>query len=382
VCYGPHRHLASQILHAGAGHGIVIEGGVRSAGPLSTTLHNISVSLRTNPNLKVEIARLSIRHWPFGPPRISVEGISIHLQGDPVAPFEAAMNAWFLPQAKLEVGPVELTYQHRVLGTLRLGGVVFGRHEDSFEMHAAQVRLGDFVWRDVGLSVQRHKQALVVGFSGEARPAGPRLTCFPAQAGTSRWLLDLPHASMRPLLKRLGLDLGDEFTSAKVAGSISLDIPDDVAQQVRGRVQMVVDDWPLFAPGMAEPMLGRTLALLSNVTASADGFRWELPRVELTMSVFSLAGKGSLQLGRDKRLVLQAEGERTCRELRRFLPPSRQHDEVQRFLEKAGSAKAAKNDEQSARLEIGWDTHGAQGAFRPTWRFVPACGLAPWPEQR
>jgi hypothetical protein len=138
---------------------------------------------------------------------------------------------------------------------------------------------------------------------------------------------------------------------------------------------MVVDNWPLFAPAGAEPLLGRTVSLLSNLVASPDGSRWEMPRAEVTMPVFSLAGPGSLQFGPQKRLVIDLEGERTCGQLRGLLPPGKPLEDVRKFTEREGDLVASK---QKARLEVRWDMGSRKDPFRPFWRFEPGCGLAPW----
>jgi hypothetical protein len=371
LTYGPHRGVPRRLLAEGEKHGWVLKAGSQQSGPLSTTLHDVKVSLRTNPHLTVEIGHLDIKHWPFMTPQASIAGVSAHLRGDPVVHLETVANAWFSPRATLAIGPVEMTYEHRPLGKLHLSGVELERHGDALEIKAAQARLGDAAWRNVGLSLERRKGAAIILFGGQADQKGIELDCFPSQGGTARWLLDVPHGPVRPWLQRLGLDLGDDFAAARAAGSLSLDIPDEETRPVHGRVQLVIDDWPLFAPADAEPMLGRSFSLLSNVVASADGLAWELPRVELTMPVFSLVGKGSLRLGRDKRLVLDVQGERTCRLLRGLLPPSRPLDQVRQFL-------AGKAQDQSAKLAIGWDTASPKGLFRPTLHFVPGCGLGPW----
>lgn len=376
--FGTHRGVPRRLLAEGEKHGWVVEAEERKTGALSTTLRHVKVRLRTNPHLTVEIERLDIRHWPFMTPRVSIAGISAYLRGDPGMHLETVANAWFSPGAKLAIGPVEMTYEHRPLGKLRLSGVELERQGDAFEIKAAQARLGDTAWRDVRLSLERRKGAAIILLGSQADQKGAELACFPSQKGGARWLLDVPHGPVRPWLQRLGLDLGDAFAAARAAGSLSLDIPDEEARPVRGRVQLVFDNWPLFAPAEAEPMLGRTFSLLSNVVASADGLDWELPRVELTMPVFSLAGKGSLRLGRDKRLLLDVQGERTCRQLRGLLPPSRALNEVQHFL----SEKAGRAQDQNLALGIRWDTTNPKGMFQPVWNFVPGCGLGPWPRDQ
>jgi hypothetical protein len=230
----------------------------------------------------------------------------------------------------------------------------------------------------VKLFFEQRKDMSVIGFGAAPGQERARLACFPSTAGMARWIFDLPHVAARPLLGQLGRDLGDEFDAAQVAGSVSLDIPEDEAQPVSGRVQLVFDHWPLFAPVEAEPLLGGTFSVLSNLVASADGLRWELPRVELTMPVFSLVGRGSLQLGRDKRFALDVEGERTCRQLRALLPPSQQLDTVRKWLDHPSRAAAVLG--KSAGLGVRWEAVAENGySAHPKLRFSPGCGLAPWP---
>jgi len=247
-------------------------------------------------------------------------------------------------------------------------------------MEAARAQVGDLSWRDVRLFFEQRKDTSVIGFGAAPGQECARLACFPSTAGTARWIFDLPHVAARPLLGQLGRDLGDEFDAAQVSGSVSLDIPEDEAQPVNGRVQLVFDHWPLFAPVEAEPLLGGTFSVLSNLVASADGLRWELPRVELTMPVFSLSGKGSLQLGRDKRFALHVEGERTCRQLRALLPPSQQLDTLRKWLDHPSRAAAVLGKKPGAGLGLRWEAVAGNGfSPHPELRFSAGCGLAPWP---
>jgi hypothetical protein len=195
-------------------------------------------------------------------------------------------------------------------------------------------------------------------------------------------ILNLLQQAARPLVGRLGWELGSDFDAAWAAGTISLDIPDDPAQPPRGQVQLILDRWPTDAPPSAEPLLGSTFSLLSNVVPIANSPGWELPRVEVTMPVFALVGKGSLRLDRDKRLIIEAEGGRTCKQLRSFLPPSPQLEIVQHFLDRqlAKGAFAPWDPATHAQLRVRWNTGaGTNFPSRPDWHFEPGCGLDPWP---
>ncbi|HEY5281927.1 MAG TPA: hypothetical protein VIM14_03980, partial [Polyangia bacterium] len=201
-----------------------------------------------------------------------------------------------------------------------------------------------------------------------------QLSCFPSSGGQSRWLLDVFHQAAGPLANRVGWELGSEFEASRVAGSVSLDIPDDAAEPVRGRMQFVLDDWPKTAPAGATLLLGSTLSLLSNLVSAADGSGWELPRVVLTMPVFELAGKGHIELGEHSHFSLEAKGERTCHQLRALLPPSQERERVDQFLNRrqGHAAQAALADR--VRLGVRWDS-AAESALRPQWQFESACGL-------
>jgi hypothetical protein len=382
VYYGPQSRLPARLLAEGARRGLLFEGGSREARLLSSTLRDLRLSLRGIPGITVEIGRIDIEHWPLMAPRLSVEQVDVHLRGDPVVLLEAIAKAWYAPEAKLAYRHLEVTYEHRLLGQIHLSGVTLDRRGDWFGIEAARAQVGDLVWQDVRLFLQPRKAMFALGFGAEPGQGRIQLSCFSSTEGASRWILDLPHGPARPLLRRLGGDLGSDFDATQVAGSVSLDIPDDMAQPVHGRVEMVFDGWPPFAPAKAEPLLGSRFSLLSNLVASADGSHWELPHAELAMPVFSLAGKGSIQLGRDRRLVLEVEGERTCRQLRALLPPSQPLEDVRRFLgsRKPESAISGKNPEHTARLRIRWDTGSRSSLFRPEWQFEPGCGLAPWSE--
>jgi hypothetical protein len=378
--YGPHRNFSARLLDQAARRGLLCQVGSRDAALFSSTLRDVRISLRGTPGITVEVGRIDFEHWPLLAPSVSIEQAYVHLRGDPVVLLDAIAKAWQWPEAKLDYRPLEVTYEHRVLGQIHLSGVTLDRRRDSFAIDAARAQVGDLAWQGVRIYVERRKDMLVIGFGAEPGQGRAELDCFPSTAGVARWILDLPHGPVRPLLRRLGGDLGDDFDAALVAGSVSLDVPDDMAQPMHGRVQMVFDRWPFFAPADAEPLLGSTFSLLSNFVASADGSYWVLPRVELTMPVFSLAGKGSLQLGRQKRLVLEVEGERTCRQLRALLPPSQQLESVRKFLESPKAAAGILKMKPGVRLGIRWETAVGSGfSLRPEWQFAAGCGLAPWP---
>jgi hypothetical protein len=379
--YGPHRRFPARFLAAAAARGLLCEGGTLELGLFHSSLRGAKVSLRGTPGVSVDIGRIDFAHWPLSEPRVSLEQAAVHLRGEVVDLLDALVKAWPPSEWKLAYRPLEVSYEHRLLGQVRLSGARLVRRETGFALEAARAQVGGFAWQDVRLFFEKRKAMYLVSFGAEQ--ARVQLSCFPSVEGMSRFILDVPHGPARPLLASLGSEPGDEFAAALAAGTLSLDLPDDRAEPVRGRVQVVLDRWPLFAPVEAEPLLGGTLSLISNVVAAADGARWELPRALLTMPVFALAGTGSLELGPRARLVLEVEGERTCRQLRGFLPPSRELESVRQFLDgpKGKSVVSGRAPAEAARLWLRWDTGSGDGRnLRPELRFEPGCGLGPWPE--
>lgn len=372
--FGPHRRAFDRLLDNAARQGLVCAGGNREAGLFSSSLRDVRVSVRGAPGIEAAIGHIEITHWPFRAPAVFIEGAKVDLRGDPVVLFGAITRVGHSPEARLSYRPLEVTYDHRLLGQVRLSGVTLDRREGVLEIQAARVQIGDLAWQDVRLFPKQRKAMLAIGFGAEPGQGRAQLACFPSTQGVARLILDVPHRPARPLVEKLGGDLGDGFDATQVAGSVSMDIPDDLAEPVRGRVQLVLDRWPTFTPGKAEPLLGSTFSLLSNIVPSTDGSYWLLPRVELTTLVFSLAGKGSIKLGRETRFQLEVEGERTCRQLRALLPPSQELKSVQQFLDSFKGKTAS-----PVRLWLRWDTGGGKG-LRPEWRFEPGCGLGPRPE--
>jgi hypothetical protein len=366
----PHRYFVGEA----EAQGWLLEGGSEDVGLFSSTIRGARLSWQSVSGGVAEIERMEIRHWPWFRPRVTVWDTRVHLRGDTVTLLRAIDEAALCKHAPTFVGRVDVTYDHRVLGTVELQGIVFRSTGSTRVLQAERVHVGTHDWRDVTLAFEPHQDMFVVVPGDRIADARVRLSCFPSSGGRSRWLLDVFHQAARPLASRVGWDLGSEFESSRVAGSLSLDIPDDAAAPVRGRMQFVLDDWPKAAPAGATHLLGSTLSLLSNLVPAADGPGWELPRVELTMPVFELAGKGHIALGEHPHFSLEAKGERTCHQLQALLPPSQERERVDQFLNRrqGHAAQAAHSDR--VRLVVRWD-HATGSALRPQWQFEPDCGL-------
>jgi hypothetical protein len=378
---GPHRDFPEHALRAAADRGLLLAGGTHDRGWFSSSMLGVKGSLRRAPGIRVEIGALHFQHWPFVAPRVTVREARAHLWGEPVPLLAAITEAMPAKLDDLVVTRLDIDYQHRVLGVVRFEGVTLSSSGSALRLHAEQARIGGFAWSDVRLAITARKDSFVIGWGGEVDAARLQLSCFPSAGGSSRWLLNLLHQPARPLLGRLGWDLGEALAGASLAGGISLDVPDDSAAPPQGRVHLVLDGWPLGAPAAARAVLGSTVSLLSNLVPAVDGAGWQLPRVEITMPVFSLVGKGHVQLGRQPSLAIEAEGERSCRELRALLPPSTVREQVEGFLaaRSVPSRKSQGVPPPPARLELRVSA-GAGAGYQQKWNFRPGCGLPAWVE--
>jgi hypothetical protein len=367
IATGQHRRFASEA----AEQGWLLEGGNEEVGLSSSTVRDARLSWQGAPGVTVDIEQLEMRHWPWLGSRVTVRGPHIRLRGEIVALLRAAIGSTLWKHAPALVGPVDVTYDHRALGSVDLKGVVVRSLGSTLVLQAERLHVGKRDWHEVTLALEPRKEAVVVAAGDGVAGARVQLTCFPSSGGNSRWLLDILHQPVRPLASRVGWDLGSAFDASWVAGAVSLDIPDDTAEPLRGRMQLVVDGWATAASSNEAPWLGATLSLLSNLLPAPDGRGWELPRVELTLPVFELLGKGRFDLGEHPSFSLEANGERTCPQLQALLPPSEARGQVQAFL--AGRQGGSTS---SDRVPLGIRWHHASGSpALLEWQLGPGCGL-------
>jgi hypothetical protein len=332
---------------------------------------------RQSPGATVEIEEIEVRHWPWLHPKVTVSGVRARLGGEPAAVLRAVASLAAFGDGPTVVGGVNAVYHHRAIGAVELDGVTGSFRGPNLVLHAQQVRIGKRRWQAVSLAVEPHQDMVVLATGDDVSSTRIQLSCFSSSGGKSRWLLDIRHQAARPLTRRLGWDLGPDFDAAHVAGSLSLDCPDSEREPIQGRVQLVLDRWPTGAPAEAEPILGQTMSLLSNVVPAAGGSGWDLPRVELTSLVFKLAGKGHVDVGNPAQLTLDAAGERTCRQLQALMPPSEQRERVSRYLaERGGDAGQAPGNGQ-IRLGLRWNLASGTAA-QPSWNLEAGCGLGGW----
>ncbi len=380
LLFGAHRRAPERWLAAAVSRGLVVDGGSRPVGVFSTVWRGTRLSLRGAPGVTAELGDVRFRHWPLASLRVTVSGARLHLRGEPV-PLLQALVAARGPLAELASSGFDATYEHRVLGRIDLEGIMLDAVGSEIRLRARQVRAKGQVWPDVRLAVTRHRERFVIAFGEAVAGARLELSFFPSQDGASRWLLDVLHQPARPLIARLGRDPGPDFEGARVAGALSLDVPDDPGEAPGGRAQLVLDRWPLGGRGAPGALVGPTASLLSSFAPAADGVGWQLPRVEVTMPVLSLAGPGRVRLWPDPDFFLEADGERSCTALRALLPPSPEREQVERFFGARPEPARRSAREASPMIRVALRLRaGLSSGYRLEWTYQPACGLPPWKE--
>jgi hypothetical protein len=373
LAVGPHRRTVEHLGQMVAREGWQLQAASEDRGLVTTVLREARLSWRQAPGIVIEVGRVEIRHWPWLRPRVKISNLRGDFHGDVTTILQAVakLATWGTARA-IEVPAAEATFQHPAIGRLVMSGIrLISQTGAAAALDVDHVRIGNRAWRSVELAVERHKDMFVIGWGAAAAGARIQLSCFPSSEGKSRWLLNVPHQGVCPLAARIGWQLGPDFEAARIAGALSLDIPDplslDAVQPVRGRVQLVLDGWPARGPASTTPLVGSTLSLVSNLVPAANGTGWDLPRVELSTPVFDVFGPGQVDLSSVPRFALEATGERTCQQLRALLPPSSERDRIDAFL--AGRRDNASKNSR-VRLDVVW-----RASEPPVWRLEGGCGL-------
>jgi hypothetical protein len=376
LVFGPHRRAAHHLIEEAAREGWQLQAADQERGLFTTVLREVRLSWRQAPGILVEAGRVEIRHWPWLRPRVKIADPRGDFRGDVTTVLQAltTLAMWGSAHA-VEVPAAEATYHHPLIGALAMDGVrlVSLTRGSAAVLVADQVRMGDRpverAWRSVRFAVERHKDMFIIGWGDTVVESRVQLSCFPSSQGQARWLLDVLHQGVRPLAARIGWQLGPEFEATRIAGSLSLDIPDRLSDQagepVRGRVQLVLDQWPGRGESSPSALVGSTLSLVSNLVPAANGTGWDLPRVALSTPVFDLSGPGQVDLASAPRFHLEATGARTCRQLRALLPPSVERERVDAYLAGRDGKTAGK-----AQLHLVW-----RASEPPAWRLDGGCGL-------
>jgi hypothetical protein len=374
---GPQRRFPARFEAEAGAHGWLVDGGAAEQGFFSLVRMDVRLSLKGVAGVRASVDRIEIENLPFAAPRVSLGHVQAELRGEPTMLLDAIFAA--LPSGEFGLSPtrLDIDYKHPRLGAVRFEEVKIASLGTGFVLRARKVEAAGRSFDDVMLIVEKRKDMLLVAAGESLAQSKLQLSCFQPQQGVSHWILSVLHQGMRPLANALGWNLDGDFEAARIAGELTLDLPEAAGEAVKGRVSLVFDRLPMAAPPQAEPLLGENLSFHSNIVFDRDFAVGQLPRLEVKTPVFSLVGAGRVEIA--PTLRLDAQGERTCRQLAALLPPSDALDRVKRFM--AGQAgKAA--DEIAAmrtRLTLRLDTQGPLSRSRETsWSFESGCGLVPW----
>jgi hypothetical protein len=366
---GASDRLSERLAADAAGRGLVLEGGTSERGLFSLVRQEVKLSLATVAGVRATIDRIELVKLPFAAPRMNLGHVRVELRGEPAVLLHALLAA--LRGDDPAPARLDIDYQHPRLGTIRFQEVKVESRGTWFVLRARKAEAAGRSLGEVVLSVERRKDMLLVAAGDSPAESRLQLSCFPQQQGASRWLLSILHQPLRPLANGIGWNLGDDFEPTQIAGALTLDLPEAESASINGRVSLVFDRWPMAAPPEAEPLLGATLSFLSNIVFSLDLSHGQLPRLEIKTPVFSLVGTG--RAGFSPTLSIEAAGQRTCREIKAFLPPSNAREKVERFLGERANAPEDAGARLGLRLEAGGQR--VQGAI---WSFTPGCGLSAW----
>jgi len=351
-----------------------VEGGVTERTRFSLTRRGASLSLRGAPGVRAWVDRIEIKTGPFASPSVTIGRLRAELRGEPGALLDAILAALPNGESGLVPARLDIDYRHPRLGAVKFEEVTIAARGTGFVLRARRAEAGGRTFPAVALSVERRKDMLLVAVGESATESRLQLSCFPAQDGSTRWLVSVLHQELRPLADALGWNLGADFDATKVAGAFTLELPESPNAAVEGRLSLVFDSWPMAAPAEAEPMLGTTVSFLSNVVFDGDLSSGRMPRLEIKLPVFSLVGAGQVKLAPSLRL--EAEGERTCAELAALVPPSEARELAKHASAHHQGGAVGDGSALRARLAVRVDTQGSPG--QTGWIFEPGCGLPAW----
>jgi hypothetical protein len=269
-----------------------------------------------------------------------------------------------------------LTYTQRPFGRVEIEKASLSRPDAaSYRVHAERLRFGARTWTDVTFDLHQEGEQLTL------RPVNvagllPLTITYTTGPSAGLFAFSLPHQLAQPALRYYDSPLIAETESPRLLGSLSLVVPHATAEAVRGRAELVIDDWETPAWPDAPALLGKTLSVGANIEASPDGSDWELRNVQVSGLLFTLQGEGRVAWGASPSVKLEASGERSCEQLRSHLGPSSYLDQVTRFMSGASAKQSAKpgtRDKVQLRLSVVIAPTRAQPAA--TWQLSGGCGL-------
>jgi len=357
--------------------GVRLEHGAVQHHLFATTVRDVKIAFTGAPGISVNVDAIDVKAQLLSFPTIDCERIVFSLNGEPTA-LHADLNA--LPDWRdfgLSPKRLDVEYAHRIFGLLSFESVSFEHRGPVLELSADRVRLGTMQWANVRGSMAPRNEILELGVgTGPIQSAPFRIAYYPSSRGGSQWTVDVQHQSVRHLARQAGWELGPEFESAFVVGTLSFIVPDDPTLSVMGSVQLVMDNFPKPAWSQAERLLGSTIGFTSRIEPASDGSRWDFPQVDVTMAPFSMAGVGRIEWGAQSRLAVDVSGSLNCAKLAANLPPSDYLESVKRHLaNRAPLAAKLTTELVPLHLQLA-ATSKEQGSRHVAWQLNPGCGIS------
>ncbi len=379
--YRAQRQLLERLAAQAAQRGIQVELGAIRHGLLSSTVHHVKLSFSRAPGVSVSMDELVASADLFGAPQVDIDRLVVSLTGEPSTLHSSLAALPSRDGIDLTIRHVGVEYLHRIFGKLKLDDVKVEQRGAVALVRAESARIGEVGWKNIQFSIARRNEMIEVGVGdGPIQSAPIQIGYFPSSRGASQWAVTVIHQSARTLGARVGWDLGAEFDSASLVGSLSFIVPDDPTLAVRGSVQVAIDGFPRPKWASAEQLLGNTISFTSRIEPSRDMSLWNLPQVDVATSLYSMVGVARIHLGKASRFAADVSGALNCAQLGAHLPPSSYLDGVRRHLAQVDRVPAANSEAdphpEEARLRLQLSaTLADNGPHHVAWHLSNACGL-------
>jgi len=276
---------------------------------------------------------------------------------------------------------LSVDYRQGELGQTALQDFQLERKGSKYALRARVAKVFDQAsFSDAVFSVDKRNQLLELGL-GEVpgQPAPAQLGYFASSGGAAQWLFNARHQPLRPFARVLGWELGEAFEPSRAVSSAALIVPDDRTRPKRASVEVSIDQWPKPAWPDASALLGDTLAFATYFPLPDDRTGWDLPKVSVSLALFTLKGGGKVSWGQSPNLSFQVAGKLTCGQLRGNLSPSVYLDQVRKYLDpepKLAAREAAARIQEEVELLFSLSADKVDPAKRKaTWHLAGACGL-------
>jgi hypothetical protein len=378
--YRSQARLAMRVQEQARERGLTVTVGTAEPGVLSATFHDVKLRFRDAPGVSATLSRVSLLGAFFGSPEVAVDEVHFVLTGEPTAIYKSLLALPDWNGVPLSIQQVSAEYPQPLLGKVTFDRVKLERSGPSFVIRVANIQFAGATSRDVRLSLGKRNELIELGIGEPDGPTSPaQLGYFGSSHGAAQWMLSVRHQPVRPLTRALGWELDSSFDESRAVVSGSVIIPDDRSRPTRSTLEFALDQWPKPAWPDAAALLGETAAFVAAFPLPAPGARWDLQRVTLSLSLFTLTGTGQVLWGDKPSVSLELSGKLTCAQLRGNLPPSVYLERVNKYLAPepvldAASAAARLREEVELRLRLVLEKESG-GKHEALWRLAAGCGM-------